>query len=138
MHVSTRTRHAVKAVLRLSLAHGDEPVLAREIAAFGGIPPKFLDQVMHDLRQAGLVIGRRGRGGGYLLAREPAQISFADVFEAIEGSWGGLARMPSEDQAEALVEPVWSDVRRATREVLTAANFADIAERAGTSGMYYI
>jgi Rrf2 family protein len=138
VHVSTRTRHAVKAVLRLALAQGDEPVRAREIAAFGGIPPKFLDQVMHDLRQAGLVIGRRGKGGGYLLARDPAQISFADVFEAIEGSWGGLARMPSTDQAEALVEPVWADVRRATREVLSAANFADIAAKTGAVGMYYI
>ena len=138
MHVSTRTRHAVKAVLRLSLAHGDEPVRAREIAAFGGIPPKFLDQVMHDLRQAGLVIGRRGKGGGYLLTRDAATITFADVFEAIEGSWGGLARMPAADQAEALVEPVWRDVRRATREVLSAANFADIAAKADTSGMYYI
>ena len=138
MHVSTRCRHAIKAVMRLALSHGGPPVQAREIAAFGGIPPKFLDQVMHDLRQAGLVIGRRGKGGGYLLARDPAAITFADVFEAIEGSWGGIARMPAGDQAEALVEPVWREVRRATREVLSAATFADIAAKAGASSMYYI
>jgi len=138
VHVSTRTRHAVKAVLRLSLAHGDEPVRAREIAAFGGIPPKFLDQVMHDLRQAGLVIGRRGKGGGYLLTRDPETITFSDVFEAIEGSWGGLARMPAQDDAEALVEPVWRDVRHAVHEVLGATTFADVAARARATTMYYI
>jgi Rrf2 family protein len=138
VHASVRTQHAIKAVLCLAIGYGGPPVHAREIARFGGIPPKFLDQVMADLRQAGLVIGRRGKGGGYLLARDPHEISFADVFEAVEGSWGGLARMPATDDAEALVEPVWRDVRQATRDVLSAATFADIAARADTSAMYYI
>jgi Rrf2 family protein len=138
VHVSVRTRYAIKAVLRLAIGFGGPPVHAREIARFGGIPPKFLDQVMADLRQAGLVIGRRGKGGGYLLARDPGEVSFADVFEAVEGSWGGLSRMPATDEAEALVEPVWADVRRATREILTAADFADVAAKADDATMYYI
>ena len=138
MHVSLRTRYAIKAVLRLAIGHGGPPIHAREIARFGGVPPKFLDQVMADLRQAGLVVGRRGKGGGYVLTRDPRDITFADVFEAVEGSWGGIARMPAADEAEVLVEPVWADVRRATREILAAATFADVAAQADDSAMYYI
>jgi Rrf2 family protein len=138
VHASVRTRYAIKAVLRLAIGYGGPPVQAREVARFGGIPVKFLDQVMADLRQAGLVIGRRGKGGGYLLARDPRKVSFADVFEAVEGSWGGLARMPADDAAEALVGPVWAEVRRVTREVLAGATFADVAAGADVAGMYYI
>ena len=69
IHLSTKSGYAIKALVRLALANGDAPVAARDIVAFTGIPPKFLEQVMHDLRQAGLVESRRGKGGGYVIAR---------------------------------------------------------------------
>src|SRR5450756_3002101 len=66
-------------------------VQAREISEYTAIPGKFLEQVMHDLRQGGLVHSQRGKGGGYVLAVDPATVSFADVIDLIDGSHGGKA-----------------------------------------------
>ncbi|HZL63444.1 MAG TPA: Rrf2 family transcriptional regulator [Thermoleophilia bacterium] len=138
VHLSTKSDYAIKALVRLALANGDGPVQAREISAYAGIPPKFLEQVMHDLRQGGLVTSQRGKGGGYAIARDPATISFADVIDLIDGSHGGIGRMRSGDRAETLVEPVWREVRECTRAILRAATIADAAERTNENPMYYI
>ena len=138
IHLSTKSEYAIKALVRLALANGPGPVQAREIVAFTGIPPKFLEQVMHDLRQTGLVESQRGKGGGYTLARDPATLSFADVIDLIDGSHGGKGRMHGGDQAEPLVAPVWRAVRECTRAVLGSATIADAAARTAETPMYYI
>lgn len=152
IHLSTKSEYAIKALVRLALADGSAPVTAREIVAFTGVPPKFLEQVMHDLRQAGLVESQRGKGGGYVIARDPSAVSFADVIDLIEGrradplvgpvrapgSNGGKGRMRGGDQAESLVAPVWREVRECTRAILGSATIADAAARAVEAPMYYI
>jgi Rrf2 family protein len=150
--ISTRSEYAIKALVRLALADGTAPVSARDIVAFTGVPPKFLEQVMHDLRRAGLVESQRGKGGGYVLARDPATVSFADVIDLIDGptpgtvagpaeaagSNGAKGRMRGGDQAEALVAPVWREVRERTRAILGSATIAEAASRATETPMYYI
>jgi Rrf2 family transcriptional regulator, cysteine metabolism repressor len=150
--ISTRSEYAIKALVRLALSDGSAPVSARDIVAFTGVPPKFLEQVMHDLRRAGLVESQRGKRGGYVLARDPAAVSFADVIDLIDGpgqevadrspdttgSNGGKGRMRGGDQAEALVAPVWREVRECTRAILDSATIADAAVRAAEAPMYYI
>ena len=138
MHVSVKCHYAIKALVRLATADGSTPIQARDIAAFGGIPVKFLEQVMHDLRLAGLVTSQRGKGGGYFLARDPGEITFAMVREVIDGSAGGVGRMRSDDPAEALVAPVWEAVRTAVRDVLEAETIAAAADRAVSKPMYFI
>ena len=138
VHLSTRSEYAVKVLVRLALADGDRPVQSRDIAAFTGVPPKFLEQVMHDLRQAGLVASQRGKGGGYVLAVDPTALTFADVIDRIDGSHGGKGRMLGRDQAETLVAPVWSAVRAAVRDVLESTTIADAAARATAVPMYFI
>ena len=138
IHLSTKSDYAIKALVRLALADGDGPVQARDISDFAGIPVKFLEQVMHDLRQGGLVTSRRGKGGGYMIARDPAAITFADVIDLIDGSHGGMGRMRGAGQAEALVEPVWRDVRECTRAILRSATIGDAAARTSATPMYYI
>ena len=137
MHISTRCRYAINALVRLALSYGGAPVQAREIAAFGTIPPKYLEQVMHDLRQAGMVTSMRGKNGGYTLARPPEAITFAEVREVIDGPLGD-DRMPVVGQADTLVEPVWRDVRHAVREVLAGATIGAAAERARSTQTYVI
>jgi Rrf2 family transcriptional regulator, cysteine metabolism repressor len=150
--ISTRSEYAIKALVRLALSDGSAPVSARDIVAFTGVPPKFLEQVMHDLRRAGLVESQRGKRGGYVLACDPAAVSFADVIDLIDGpgleavartpdtagSNGGKGRMRGGDQAEALVAPVWREVRERTRAILGSATIADAASRAAEAPMYYI
>jgi Rrf2 family protein len=134
--VSLRAEYAVKAVLRLALTHGGRPVQAREIATYGGIPAKFVEQIMHDLRAAQLVTSVRGRSGGYVLARGPEEITFADIVDATEGpqkAANGRAR-----GADALVEPVWRSVDAAVRDILESVTVADVTANAVDSPMYYI
>lgn len=134
--VSLRAEYAVKAVLRLALTHGSEPVQAREIATYGGIPAKFVEQIMHDLRAARLVTSVRGRAGGYVLARGPEEITFADIVDATEGprsAANGRVR-----GADALVEPVWRSVDTAVRDILESVTVADVTANALDSPMYFI
>ncbi len=151
IHLSTRSDYAIKALVRLALADGTAPVTSRDIVAFTGVPPKFLEQVMADLRQAGLVESRRGKGGGYVLACDPASVSFADVIDLIDGrradptvragspgSNGGQGRMRGGGRADVLVAPVWREVRACTRAILGSASIADAAARAADAPMYYI
>ena len=93
MHISTRCRYAIKALVRLALSYGGPPVQSRDIAVFGGIPAKYLEQVMHDLRQGGLVTSTRGKNGGYVLALPPDTISFAQVREIVDGPFADPQRM---------------------------------------------
>jgi Rrf2 family protein len=145
IHLSTRSDYAIKALVRLALADGTAPVTARDVVAFTGVPPKYHEQEMHDLRQAGLVESQRGKGGGYVIARDPASVSFADVIDAIDGrragpagSNGGKGRMQGGGRADALVAPVWREVRECTRAILGSATIADAAARAAEAPMYYI
>jgi Rrf2 family protein len=86
MKLSARTEYACLAMLQL--AHdfaGGEPVQIRRIAEEHGIPPRFLVQILLQLKSASLVVSTRGASGGYRLARPPREISLAEVIEAMGG-----------------------------------------------------
>ena len=93
---------------------------------------------MHDLRQGGLVTSTRGKNGGYVLARPPHAVSFAQVRELVDGPFADPERTSGAGQADALVEPVWHDVREAVRGVLAGATIGAAAERARSTQMYSI
>lgn len=137
MEITLRTQYALRALICLTVKRGDGVVSGGEIASFGSIPRKYVEQVMHDLRQAGLVRSRRGKLGGYVLARDPDAISALDVLEAVEGPLADLGRMRGGDPVGPLLEPVWDDVRQALRESLGATSVAGIADRIAVH-MYHI
>src|SRR6185437_13331511 len=85
MRVTTRTRYAIRALYHLAFHRAGEAAQAKEIADAQRIPLRFLEQILQDLRRAGLVEARRGPRGGYVLARPPAEISLADVLRAVRG-----------------------------------------------------
>lgn len=136
--LSSKSEYAIKALVCLALEGGREPVQSRAIVSFTGVPPKFLDQVMHDLRVGSFVESRRGAGGGYVLVRDPASISFLDVVTLIDGSYGGEGRMRGGDQAEILVAPVWDALQECLQRILRSATIADAAARATAAPMYHI
>ncbi len=80
--LTNKARYALHAMLFLARSGS---ATASEIAEAEGIPRKFLEQVLASLRLAGLVVGRRGPRGGYVLARPPERISFAAVLRCIDG-----------------------------------------------------
>jgi Rrf2 family protein len=128
--VTAKADYAVRAVLELGAA-GGELVKADVIAQAQAIPRHFLDNILTDLRRAGIVATHRGSEGGSRLARPAKDITLADVMRAIEGPLAAVRDLRPETlsydgPAERLPE-VWIAVRAALRGVLERVTVADVA-----------
>jgi Rrf2 family protein len=88
--LSQRTRYTIRALLHLADRHGEGPIQLAEIAQAQNIPPKFLTVMMSQMIRDGLVASRRGRDGGYWLAKPPAEISYGAIVRLTRGSLGLL------------------------------------------------
>ncbi|HZT17037.1 MAG TPA: Rrf2 family transcriptional regulator [Gaiellaceae bacterium] len=130
MRVSAKADYAIRAAVELAAA-GPGPVKGEQLAAAQEIPPNFLENIMGDLRNAGLVASRRGADGGYWLARPAAEIALADVIRAVDGPLANVRGVRSEQvaysgSAERLRE-VWIAVRASLRAVLERVTLEDVA-----------
>ncbi len=76
----------MKAMVHLAGVTSGEPVLASEIASANTIPKKFLDAILGELRTAGLVHSKKGRGGGFVLAKSPSQIMVGEIVRTLDGA----------------------------------------------------
>ncbi|MCZ4520071.1 Rrf2 family transcriptional regulator [Rhodococcus ruber] len=132
MHITARADYAVRTLIELAAVGGQGPAKAEALAAAQGIPHKFLESVLSDLRRADLVCSRRGPDGGYWLAREASDISVADVIRAVEGPLASVrGQRPEDAEYAGPAEPltrVWLAVRVNLRAVLEAVSLADIVE----------
>jgi len=88
--LSQRTRYTIRALLHLADRYGEGPVRLNEIAEIQNIPPKFLTVMLSQMSRAGVVASRRGREGGYWLARPPQDISYGEIVRLTRGSLGLL------------------------------------------------
>lgn len=127
--VTAKAEYAVRAMLELATT--EESLLKGErIASSQGIPLKFLENILVDLRHADLVHAQRGADGGYRLAREPEQITLGQVIRAVEGPLASVRgeppeRMTYEGSSENL-QRVWIAVRASLRSVLDDLTLADV------------
>ena len=132
MQISARADYAVRALCVLATAEAGVVVKAATIAETQAIPRTFLDQILTDLRRAGIVESRRGPDGGHRLARPPYAITVADVVRVVDGP---LALVHGE-RPESLLYPgsaerlrdVWVAVRAALRQVLERTTLEQIVE----------
>jgi Rrf2 family protein len=132
LRVSARADYGVRAAIELAVAY--EAGLATKGEAIGraqSIPVRFLENILADLRQSGLVRSQRGADGGYWLAKPPADIAVADVIRAIDGPLASVRGQPPEDvgysgTAAPLLD-VWIAMRAAVREVVENVTLADLA-----------
>ena len=131
MRVSAKTDYALRAIVELAAAGGGTPVKGERLASRQGIPLRFLENILLQLRHAGLVESRRGADGGYRIARPPEEIALADVIRAIDGPLAGVGgARPETLRFQGSAEPlrdVWVAVRASLRGVLENVTVADIA-----------
>jgi Rrf2 family protein len=134
--VSTRGDYASRALLSLAL-HGDgPPTSVRDIAERTGLPQPYLEQILLALKGAGLVRSKRGVGGGYVLARPPADITLGEVVSAVDGPIVvGDFGQPHEGGAcdhegQCVLLSVWSDVGKHMRRHLDSFTLADCVAKA--------
>ena len=130
MRVSAKADYAVRAVVEVAAAD-DGPVKAERIAQAQEIPLKFLENILTDLRHAGVVRSQRGVDGGFWLARPADEITVADVIRAVDGPLANVRGVRPESvtyagTAEPLRE-VWVAVRASLRRVLETVTLADLA-----------
>jgi Rrf2 family protein len=121
-------------MLELSSRYGSgEPVRIRKIAERHDVPPRFLVQILPQLKGAGLVASTRGAAGGYHLLRPPESISLTEVMEVIEGGTDGNGHPTSsaspDSPAVKVLMKAWQDVNHMEREMLKGITFADLLER---------
>ena len=126
MRVSAKADYAIRAMIELA-GSGDGPLKAERIAQAQSIPLKFLENIMVDLRRAGLVRSQRGTEGGYWLARPADTITLADVIRAVEGPLADVRGRGAEELPEGPLRDVWVAVRASLRSVLEGVTLADVA-----------
>lgn len=136
--ISKKTKYAIHALVYLARKHGQGPVLIREISAEENIPQKFLESILLDLRNAGILGSKKGAGGGYFLHRDPDKINLAEVMRLFDGP---IALLPCvtyryyqrceecRDEATCGIRSVFYEVRNATVRILKKATLSAILHR---------
>jgi Rrf2 family protein len=129
VRISAKADYAVRA--SIELARGEGPTKGSAIAAAQSIPLKFLENILIDMRHAGLVRSQRGAEGGYWLARPAQEISVADVIRAVEGPLASVRGEGPEEidypDGAANLQRVWIAVRSVLRDVVENVSLADLA-----------
>jgi len=129
MKVSTRGDYAARALLSLALHGDDRPTSVKEIAERTHLPQPYLEQILLSVKGAGLVRSKRGVGGGYVLARPPAQITLADIVAAVEGPQLPMGEHPDHCEGHCILQEVWVGVDVETRRVLEQVTLEELVER---------
>jgi Rrf2 family protein len=131
MRTTAKAEYAVRAAVELAAVGTGEPVKAEQIAEAQSIPLNFLENILAELRRAGIVESRRGAAGGYLLARPADAISLADVIRAVEGPLANVRGMSPDtleyEGSAARLRDVWVALRASVRSVLEQVTLADVA-----------
>ena len=133
--LSRKAKYGLKAALALAAEAGKGPVLVAELARRDRMPRKFLEAILLDLKRRGIVQSRKGKGGGYFLARKPSEVTFGEVIRVLDGP---LAAVPCVsqmayarcaecvDEATCGVRLAMKEVRDATAEILDHTTLAGV------------
>ena len=133
MKVSLRSTYGIMAAVDLAMQNGSAPIQAKSIARRQGIPARFLEQVLHAMKRAGLVSSLRGAQGGYVLSKKASELSVAEILEALDGPFLAVAGLNGQNhlrpsgKSNALLAKVWDRVYEAERQVLEAITVEELA-----------
>jgi Rrf2 family protein len=131
VRVSAKVDYALRAAIELAALEGEWPVKGERLASGQDIPLRFMENILSELRQAGIVQSKRGAEGGYMLARPPAEIALADVIRAVDGPLANIGGLRPDQLAyegsAAPMKDIWIAVRAALRSVLETTTLADVA-----------
>jgi Rrf2 family protein len=129
VQISARGDYAVRAALSLASSY-PELMSAQAVAEDQGMPKKFLEAVLADLRRAGVVRAQRGAEGGYTLSQPPRDITVGQILRAVDGPLAGVRGLrPEETRYEGAAQNLpnlWVAVRAAVREVVDEVSLAEL------------
>jgi Rrf2 family protein len=140
--ISQKSKYALRALLALAARPGGEPMLISDIAEQEVIPRKFLEQILLELKRAGLVASRRGKAGGYLMLRRAETVTFGEVLRLIDGPLAPLPCLSKmayrrcgdcANENACKLRKVFARVAEATRDILDTTTLADVLQAGVTS-----
>jgi Rrf2 family protein len=137
MKLSVRGEYALRALVVLGLNHGPSVVPIQSISKLQNIPKRFLEQILNDLKSAGILESKRGMAGGYRLKRPPDQITLAEVIRFIEGPLAPVScvserfyeKCSCPDEGKCGIRSVMQEVRGAIVKILEEVTVAQLCER---------
>lgn len=133
MRVSAKSDYALRALIDLAVTAGAGAVSADEVGRRQDIPHGFLQAILADLRRAGIVVSLRGQAGGWRLARDPAEVTVADVIRAVDGPLVSVYGLRPEavfyNETAQSLQPVWIAARSALREVFESVTIRHLADQ---------
>ncbi len=136
-HVSTRGEYGMRLMVDLARHHGQGSTSLHAVALREALPEAYLEQLVAVLRKAGLVTGKRGAGGGYVLARDPAEITAGDVVRALEGPIEPQICTAEGDpvvncvrEQDCATRLVWAKLQSSIALALDSMTLADLARSA--------
>ncbi|HET7626200.1 MAG TPA: Rrf2 family transcriptional regulator [Verrucomicrobiae bacterium] len=137
MKLSLRGEYALRALLVLGMNYDQPIVRIQAISKQQNIPKRFLEQILNDLKSAGVVESRRGAAGGYRLARPPEEITLAVVIRHIEGALAPVScvserhyeKCSCPDEARCAIRSVMKEVREAVVKIVERVTLAELCER---------
>jgi Rrf2 family transcriptional regulator, cysteine metabolism repressor len=139
MKISTKGRYGLTIMIELAKQHGEGPTSLKTIAQTHSLSEHYLEQLIAPLRNAGLVRSIRGAYGGYVLARDPKDITSGDIIRVLEGPISPVEGIETE---EPVKRQLWIRIRDAVKDVLDNTTLEDLANYKDTgeeeSFMYYI
>jgi len=148
--LTNKGKYGLKAMVHLAGLLPGQPALVADIALINTIPKKFLDAILGELRTAGLVHSKKGRGGGYVLAKPASRIMIGDIVRALDGPLAPIACASKsyyrrcddcQDETQCNVRLMMFEVRQAIANVLDHRSLADmraLSEVDDASLMYHI
>lgn len=133
MRITYKGDYALKAVFNLAMHYGNGVVTIHDLAKRLDIPIKFLEQVLLDLKRGGFVESRRGKVGGYLLAKSPFKIKLGEVIRFIDGPIEPIACTEEryskcKDVYKCVFRKIWQEVSKATSDIIDNISFEDLAK----------
>src|SRR5579859_4258759 len=137
MKLSLRGEYALRALLVLGLEYDESVVRIQAISEQQNIPKRFLEQILNDLKAAGVVQSRRGVAGGYRLAKPPEEITLAAVVRHIEGALAPVScvserfyeKCSCPDESRCAIRSVMKEIREAVVKIAERVTVAELCER---------
>jgi len=132
MFVSTKGRYGLRAMLELALGYKGEPISIRDISKSQDISEKYLENILSILKNAKLVISRRGAKGGYAIAKPPEEIKLIWIINTLEGSISPVDCVDAnicEKVSECVLYDVWKEIKDVIEKILSSITLKDLVDR---------
>lgn len=154
LRFSTKTRYGVRAILDIAYNGGRAGVQVKDVSRRQAISPRYLEQIFHGLKKAGIVQSKRGPAGGYLLARKPEDLTVGEIVRITEGPIEPVLCLNPDKSGRncdridnCVTRPIWKEAGQRLRDYLDSVTIQDLCDRAREMGlrkesgedlMYYI